>query len=82
MIGGQRYHRVTAQSGSVELVYEAVVDATRELLGAPSRRQVQFAKSQRISLAFVFAERPMLTRLSLLEAKLRCFWRKIGCEAA
>ena len=82
VIGGQRYHRVTAQSGSVELVYEAVVDATRELLGDPSRRQVQFAKSQRISLAFVFAERPMLTRLSLLEAKLRCFWRKIGCEAA
>ena len=39
-IGGQRYHRVTAQSGSVELVYEAVVEATRELLGDHSRRQV------------------------------------------
>jgi len=61
VIGGQHYHRVTAQSGSVELLYEAVVDATRELLGDPSRRQVQFAKSQRISLAFVFAERPMLS---------------------
>jgi len=23
-----------------------------------------------------------IARLSLLEAKLRCFWRKIGCEAA
>jgi len=40
VIGGQRYHRVTAQSGSVELVYEAVVEATRELLGDHSRRQV------------------------------------------
>ena len=40
VIGGQRYHRLTAQSGSVELVYEAVVEATRELLGDHSRRQV------------------------------------------
>ncbi len=34
-IGGQRYHRVTAQSGPVELVYDAVVDATHEVLGDP-----------------------------------------------
>jgi hypothetical protein len=40
VIGGQRYHRATAHSGAVELVYEAVVDATRELLGEPYRLQV------------------------------------------
>ena len=28
LVGGQRYHRVTAKSGSVALKYEAVVDAT------------------------------------------------------
>ena len=33
VIGGQRYHRVTAQSGLVELVYDAVVDASHEVLG-------------------------------------------------
>jgi len=40
VIGGQRYHRVTAQNGLVELVYDAVVDATHEVLGDPSRLQV------------------------------------------
>src|SRR6516162_9117922 len=40
VIGGQRYHRVTAQRGPVELIYEAVVDATHELPGDPSRLQV------------------------------------------
>jgi hypothetical protein len=30
VIGGQRYHRATAQSGSVELIYEAGVEATHE----------------------------------------------------
>jgi Bacterial transglutaminase, N-terminal domain len=39
-IGGQRYHRAIAQSGSVELVYDAVVDATHEILGDPSGLQV------------------------------------------
>ena len=38
-IGGQRYHRVTAQSGPVELVYEAVVNATHEIFGDSSRLQ-------------------------------------------
>jgi len=32
-IDDQRYHRVTAQGGPVELVYEAVVDATHEVFG-------------------------------------------------
>jgi transglutaminase-like putative cysteine protease len=40
VIGGQRYHRVTAQSGLVELVYDAVVDATFDVLGDPSGLQV------------------------------------------
>ena len=40
VVSGQRYHRVTAQRGPVELIYEAVVDATHELLGDPSRLQV------------------------------------------
>ena len=39
-IGGQRYHRVTAQTGPVELVYEAAVDATHETFGDSSRLQV------------------------------------------
>jgi hypothetical protein len=39
-IGGQRYHRVTAQTGPVELVYEAAVDATHETFGESSRLQV------------------------------------------
>jgi hypothetical protein len=40
VIDGQRYHRVTAQSGPVELIYEAAVEATHELLGDPFRLQV------------------------------------------
>jgi hypothetical protein len=40
VLGGQRYHRVTAQNGSVELVYDAVIDAIDEVLGDPSRLQV------------------------------------------
>lgn len=40
VMDGQRYHRITAQSGPVALIYEAVVDATHELLGDPSRLQV------------------------------------------
>jgi hypothetical protein len=46
VIGGQRYHRVTAQSGSVELVYEAVVDAiTRD---DPKRGRSQQMKAEEI----------------------------------
>jgi transglutaminase superfamily protein len=37
LIRGQRFHRLTAQRGPVEVTYEAVVDATHELLGDPSR---------------------------------------------
>jgi hypothetical protein len=42
VIGGQRYHRVTAQSGSVELVYEAVVDAPHVHTIATLARQSQW----------------------------------------
>src|SRR6202022_1316131 len=40
VIGGQRYHRVTAQNGLVELVYDAVGAATHEVLGDPPRLQL------------------------------------------
>ncbi len=40
VIDGQRYHRVTAKTGPVELTYEATVDVTHESLGDPSRIQV------------------------------------------
>src|SRR5580692_1923750 len=58
VIGGQRYHRVTAQSGSVELVYKAVVEATHELFGDPSRLQVPlFEQIPAEALIFIYPSR-------------------------
>jgi transglutaminase-like putative cysteine protease len=58
VIGGQRYHRVTAQSGSVVLVYEAVADATHELFGDPSRLQVPlFEQIPAEALVFIYPSR-------------------------
>jgi hypothetical protein len=57
-IGGQRYHRATAQSGSVELVYDAVVDATHEVLGDPSGLQVPlFEQIPAEALVFIYPSR-------------------------
>ena len=57
-IGGQRYHRVTAQSGPVELVYEAVVDATHEIFGDSSRLQVPlFEQIPADALVFIYPSR-------------------------
>jgi hypothetical protein len=53
-IGGQRYHRVTAQGGPVELVYDAVVDATHEVLGDPSRLQVPLLNKFQLKPWFSF----------------------------
>jgi transglutaminase-like putative cysteine protease len=71
-IGGQRYHRVTAQSGSVELVYDAVVDVTHEVLGDPSQLQVPlFEQIPAEALVFIYPSRfcqsDLLARLAKRE---------------
>ena len=71
-IGGQRYHRVTAQSGPVELVYEAVVDATHEVFGDSSRLQVPlFEQIPADALVFIYPSRfcqsDLLARLAKRE---------------
>jgi transglutaminase-like putative cysteine protease len=72
VIGGQRYHRVTAQSGPVTLIYEAVVDATHELLGDPSRLQVPlFEQIPAEAMVFIYPSRfcqsDLLARLAKRE---------------
>ncbi len=58
VIGGQRYHRVTAQNGPVELVYDVVVDATHEVLGDPSWLQVPlFEQIPAEALVFIYPSR-------------------------
>ena len=69
---GQRYHRVTAQSGPVALIYEAVVDATHELLGDPSRLQVPlFEQIPAEAMVFIYPSRfcqsDLLARLAKRE---------------
>src|SRR5260370_16257946 len=71
-IGGQRYHRVTDQSGPVELVSEAVVDATHEIFGDSSRLQVPlFEQIPSDALVFIYASRfcqsDLLARLAKRE---------------
>jgi transglutaminase-like putative cysteine protease len=72
VIGGQRYHRLTAKSGPVELIYEAIVDATHELLGDPSGLQVPlFEHIPAEALVFVYPSRfcqsDLLARLAKRE---------------
>jgi transglutaminase-like putative cysteine protease len=72
VIGGQRYHRVTAQSGSVALIYEAVVDATHESLGDPFRLQVPlFEQIPPEAMVFIYPSRfcqsDLLARLAKRE---------------
>ena len=69
---GQRYHRVTAQSGPVALIYEAVVDATHELLGDPSRLQAPLFEQIPIeAMVFIYPSRfcqsDLLARLAKRE---------------
>jgi transglutaminase-like putative cysteine protease len=71
-IDDQRYHRVTAQDGPVELVYEAVVDATHEVFGDPSRLQVPlFEQIPADDLVFIYPSRfcqsDLLARLAKRE---------------
>ena len=72
VIGGQRYHRVTAQNGPVELVYDVVVDATHEVLGDPSWLQVPlFEQIPAEALVFIYPSRfcqsDLLARLAKRE---------------
>jgi len=73
-IGGQRYHRVTAQTGPVELVYEAAVDATHETFGDSSRLQVPLFEQIPVeALVFIYPSRfcqsDLLARLAKREFK-------------
>jgi hypothetical protein len=72
VIGSQRYHRVTAQFGPVELIYEAGVEATHELLGNPSGLQVPlFEQIPAEALVFIYPSRfcqsDLLARLAKRE---------------
>jgi hypothetical protein len=53
-IGGQRYHRVTAQSGRFELIYEAVVDATHEKFGDSSDFKSPFEQIPAEAMVFIY----------------------------
>lgn len=72
VIGGQRYHRTTAQSGSVELIYHAGVETTYELLGDPGQLQVPlFEQIPAEALVFLYPSRfcqsDLLARLAKRE---------------
>jgi hypothetical protein len=72
VIGGQRYHRVTAESGPVELIYETGVEATHELFADPSRLQVPlFEQIPAEALVFIYPSRfcqsDLLARLAKRE---------------
>jgi len=72
VIDGQRYHRATSKSGPVELIYEATVDTTHELLGDPSRLQVPlFEQIPNQALVFIYPSRfcqsDLLARLAKRE---------------
>ena len=72
VIGGQRYHRLTSKSRPVELIYEAIVDTTHQLLGDPSRLQVPlFEHIPAEALVFIYPSRfcqsDLLARLARRE---------------
>jgi transglutaminase-like putative cysteine protease len=72
VIGDQRYHRATAQRGSVELIYEAGVEASHELLGDSGRLQVPlFEQIPPEALVFIYPSRfcqsDLLARLAKRE---------------
>jgi transglutaminase-like putative cysteine protease len=72
LIRGQRFHRLTAQPGPVEVTYEAVVDATHELLGDPFRIQVPlFEQIPAEAIEFIYPSRfcqsDLLARLAKRE---------------
>jgi len=72
VISGQRYHRLTSKSRPVELIYEAIVDTTHELLGNPSGLQVPlFEHIPAEALVFLYPSRfcqsDLLARLARRE---------------
>ena len=72
VIAGQRYHRLTSKSRPVELIYEATVDTTHELLGNPSGLQVPlFEHIPAEALVFLYPSRfcqsDLLARLARRE---------------
>src|SRR6202045_801306 len=72
VIGGRRYHRATAQRGSVELIYQAGVEATHALFGDPFRLQVPlFKQIPAEALVFIYPSRfcqsDLLARLAKRE---------------
>jgi transglutaminase-like putative cysteine protease len=72
VIAGQRYHRLTSKSRPVELIYEATVDTTHELLGNPSGLQVPlFENIPAEALVFLYPSRfcqsDLLARLARRE---------------
>jgi transglutaminase superfamily protein len=72
VINGQRYHRATAESGTVDLLYQAEVDAAHELPGDPDRLQVPlFEQIPADALVFLYPSRfcqsDLLARLAKRE---------------
>jgi hypothetical protein len=72
VIGGRRYHRATARRGPVELIYEANVRVTHELLGVPARFQVPlFEQIPPEALIYIYPSRfcqsDLLARLAKRE---------------
>jgi hypothetical protein len=72
VISGQRYHRATAESGTVDLIYQADVEAIHESLGDPGRLQVPlFEQIPADALVFLYPSRfcqsDLLARLAKRE---------------
>jgi Transglutaminase-like superfamily len=72
VISGQRYHRATAESGKVDLIYQVEVEAAHELPGDPGRLQVPlFEQIPADALVFLYPSRfcqsDLLARLAKRE---------------
>jgi transglutaminase-like putative cysteine protease len=72
VISGQRYHRATAESGPVDLIYRVEVEAAHELPGDPGRLQVPlFEQIPADALVFLYPSRfcqsDLLARLAKRE---------------
>src|ERR1700748_2837443 len=72
VISGQRYHRATAESGTLDLIYQAGVEALHEMFGDPGRLQVPlFKQIPADALVFIYPSRfcqsDLLARLAKRE---------------
>ena len=62
VISGQRYHRATAESGTLDLIYQAGVEALHEMFGDPGRLQVPlFEQIPADALVFIYPNTILLT---------------------